>query len=184
MKWKKNADDQKCGQLWCPAPYTKLCTKLAVSESSIALGRLNLAFYFYLLDYLHEIWDTYSSWLWLQLTDWDFSIFAKDLVIVFQNRKNGVKLSLKSERVLQIPGVKVKKTGAVFFLSTLTLSFCDNSSCPSQFVKKLNLTKRGAFFRDFCVSKAITTVHTHKSGVIFHIVPRAFKQTKKVRLHT
>ena len=49
--------------------------------------------------------------------------------------------------------------------------------------KKLNSMERGAFFRHFCVSKVITTAHAHKSGVIFHIFPRAFKQTKKLRLY-
>ena len=36
--------------------------------------------------------------------------------------------------------------------------------------------ERGALFRHFCVSKVITTAHAHKSGVIFHIFPRSFKQ--------
>ena len=43
-------------------------------------------------------------------------------------------------------------------------------------LKKLNSTKRGAFFRRFCVSKVITSVQAHKSGVIIHIFRRAFKQ--------
>ena len=47
--------------------------------------------------------------------------------------------------------------------------------------KKLNSTERGALFRNFGVSKVITTAHTHKSGVIFHIFPRAFKQKKKIQ---
>ena len=42
----------------------------------------------------------------------------------------------------------------------------------------LNSTERGALFRHFCVSKVITTAHAHKSGVIFHIFSRAFKQKK------
>ena len=33
-------------------------------------------------------------------------------------------------------------------------------------------------FRHVCVSKVITTPHAHKSGVIFHIFPIAFKQKK------
>ena len=45
-------------------------------------------------------------------------------------------------------------------------------------IKKLNLPERGARFRHFCVSKVITTAHAHKSGVIFHFFPRAFKQKK------
>ena len=43
-------------------------------------------------------------------------------------------------------------------------------------LKNLNSTKRGAFFRHFCVSKVITTAHAHKSGVIFHIFSTPFKQ--------
>ena len=39
--------------------------------------------------------------------------------------------------------------------------------------------ERGALFRHFCVSKVITTGYAHKSGVIFHFFPTAFKQTKK-----
>ena len=47
----------------------------------------------------------------------------------------------------------------------------------------LNSTERGALFQHFCVSKVITTAHAHKSGVIFHFFPRAFKQKKKLRLY-
>ena len=36
----------------------------------------------------------------------------------------------------------------------------------------------GARSPTFCVSKVITSAHAHKSGVIFHIFPRAFKQKK------
>ena len=39
--------------------------------------------------------------------------------------------------------------------------------------------ERGGLFRHFCVFKVITTARAHKSGVIFHIFPRAFKQKKK-----
>ena len=46
-------------------------------------------------------------------------------------------------------------------LSHMFLSFMARTS-PS------NSTKRGAFFRHFCVSKVITTAHAHKSGFIFH----------------
>ena len=53
-----------------------------------------------------------------------------------------------------------------------------NRLCLSQLIKKLNSTERGALFRHFCVSKVITTAHAHKSGVIFHFFPRAFKQKK------
>ena len=42
--------------------------------------------------------------------------------------------------------------------------------------------ERGALFRHFCVSKVITTAHAHKSGVIFHFFPRAFKQKKNKAL--
>ena len=44
--------------------FTKLHTKSAVSESSIALGRLNLTFLS--LDYLYETWHTCSSCSFLQ----------------------------------------------------------------------------------------------------------------------
>ena len=66
----------------------------------------------------------------------------------------------------------------MFCRSTLLLSFCENRFCLSQLLKKLNSTERGALFRHFCVSKVFTTAHAHKSGVIFHFFPRAFKQKK------
>ena len=47
----------------------------------------------------------------------------------------------------------------------------------------LNSTEQGAPFRHFCVSNVITTAHAHKSSVIFHFFPRAFKQKKKIRLY-
>ena len=58
-------------------------------------------------------------------------------------------------------------TQHTFCKSALLLSFCKNRFCLSQFVKKLNLTERGAIFRLFCVSKVITTAHAHKSGLVF-----------------
>ena len=66
----------------------------------------------------------------------------------------------------------------MFCRSALLLSVCENRFCLSQLLKKLNSTERGAPFRHFCVSKVITTAHAHKSGVIFHFFPRAFKQKK------
>ena len=53
--------------------YTKLYTKSAVSESSVALRRLNLTFY--RLDYLYETWYTCSSCSWLQNVASDLLIF-------------------------------------------------------------------------------------------------------------
>ena len=77
-----------------------------------------------------------------------------------------------------LPQAKIKKSEATFCRSALLLSFCENRLCLSQLLKKLNSTERGALFRHFCVSKVITTAHAHKSGVIFHFFPRAFKQKK------
>ena len=62
------------------------------------------------------------------------------------------------------------------------LSFWENRSCLSQLIKKLNSTERGARFWHFCISKVIITAHAHKSGVIFHIFPRAFKPKKNKAL--
>ena len=62
--------------------------------------------------------------------------------------------------------------------STLLLLFCENRLCLSQLIKKLNSTEREALFRHFCASKVITTADAHKSGVICHFFPRAFKQKK------
>ena len=53
--------------------------------------------------------------------------------------------------------------------------------CVSQLIKKLSSTERGALFRHFCVSKVITTVHAHKSSVIFHFFSKSF-QTKQKKL--
>ena len=49
--------------------------------------------------------------------------------------------------------------------------------------KKVKFDEARCPFRHFCVSKVITTVHVHKSGVIFHIFPRPSKQNnfKKLR---
>ena len=44
---------------------------------------------------------------------------------------------------------KISKSKATFCRSALLLSFCENRFCLSQFVKKLTLTKRGAFFDIF-----------------------------------
>ena len=62
----------------------------------------------------------------------------------------------------------------------LLLSFCENRLCLSQLIKKLNSTERGALFRhlNFCVSRVITTVHAHKSGVIFFYFSKSFQTTK------
>ena len=98
--------------------------------------------------------------------------------MVFQSRKKGVKSSLNFERSYLSPWAKIKKSEATFCRSTLLLSFCENRFCLSQLFKKLNSTERGAHFRHFCVSKVITTAHAHKSGVIVHFFPRAFKQKK------
>ena len=49
--------------------------------------------------------------------------------------------------------------------------------------KKVKFDGARSPFSTFCVSKVITTAHAHKSGVIFHLFPRAFKQTKKLRLY-
>ena len=72
----------------------------------------------------------------------------------------------------------INKSEANFCKSALLLSLCENRLCLSQIIKKLNSTERGALFWHFCVSKVITTAHAHKSGVTFHIFPRAFKQKK------
>ena len=98
--------------------------------------------------------------------------------MVFQSRKKGVKSSLNFERSKLSPLAKIKKSEATFCRSALLLSFCENRLCLSQLLKKLNSAEWGALFRHFCVSKVITTAHAHKSGVIFHFFPRAFKQKK------
>ena len=66
----------------------------------------------------------------------------------------------------------------MFCRSALLFLICKNRVCLSQLIQKLNSMERGALFRHFCVSKVVTTAHAHKSGVIFHIFPRAFKQKK------
>ena len=107
-----------------------------------------------------------------------FQILPRDLVMVFQSRKNGVKSSLNFERFLLCPWAKIKNFEAWFCRSALLLSFCENRFRLLRFIKKLNPTKRGAFFRLFCVSKVTSIAHAHTSGVIFYIFPRHFKQTK------
>ena len=45
-------------------------------------------------------------------------------------------------------------------------------------IKKAKFNRARCPFSTFCVSMVITTAHAHKSGAIFHIFPRAFKQKK------
>ena len=164
--------------------YTKLYTKSAVSESSITLGRLNLTFFtawtiFMKLGTLVHHVPGYKTLTQI------FLILPGDLVMVFQSRKNAVKSSRNFERSYLVARHKLKNlrqhfVDLPFFLhSAKTISVYRNCFCLSQ--KKLNSTERGALFRHFCVSKVITTANAHKSGVIFHIFPRAFKQTKKIK---
>ena len=44
------------------------------------------------------------------------------------------------------------------------------------------LNKQIYYYYYYYYYKVITTAHAHKSGVIFHFFPRAFKQ-KKLRLY-
>ena len=104
----------------------------------------------------------------------------RDLVMVFQIRKKGVKSSLNFERSKLSPEAKIKKSQAIKCRSALFLSFCKNRFCLSQLIKKLNSTERGAPFRHFCVSRVITTAHAHKSGVIFF---QELSNKKKLRLY-
>ena len=78
--------------------FMQVVHKSALSESSIALGRLNLTFY--RLDYLYESWHTCSSCSWLQNLPQIFKILPRDLVMVFQSRNNGVKSSLNFEKII------------------------------------------------------------------------------------
>ena len=95
--------------------------------------------------------------------------------MVIQSQKERVKSSLKFEIKLSLWS-KIKNSKASFCRSALLLLFCENRFCLSQLIEKLNSTEQGALFRHFWVSKVITTVHAHKSDVIFHIFTRAFKQ--------
>ena len=67
---------RSCSLVW--GFYTNLYTKLAVSENSIALARLNLTFY--RLEYLHETWHP-SLFIMLMATNRasNFLIFAQGL---------------------------------------------------------------------------------------------------------
>ena len=152
--------------------YTKLSTKSAVSESSITLERLNLTF----LPLGLSLWNLAHLFIMFMATKIasKFLILPRDLVMVFLSRKNRVKSSLNFERP-KLTWSKIKSFEAT--RSALLLSFCENRFCLLQFVKKLNLTERGALFRHFFVSKVITTAHAHKSGVIFHVFQEL--QTKK-----
>ena len=99
-----------------------------------------------------------------------------------KSKKRGKIITKHAKLWKIVPRQKLKKIDATFWRSALLLSFCENRFCPSQLIKKLNSTERGALFWHFSISKVITTAHAHKSGVIFHIFPRAFKQ-KKLRLY-
>ena len=129
--------------------YTKLYTKSAVSESSIALARLNLTFQ--RLGLFHDIWHTCSTCSWLQNDASDFLMFAQGLSYGLSKlkKKKRVKLSLNFERSQLRPGAKNKKSEARFCRPAHLLSFCENRFRLLRFVKNLNLTKRGAFFRHF-----------------------------------
>ena len=76
-------------------------------------------------------------------------------------------------------GKNLKNLRQHFCRYALLLLFSENSFCLWRFVKNLNSTERDAFFQHFWISKVITTAHAHRSSVIFHIFPRAFKQQQK-----
>ena len=77
-------------------------------------------------------------------------------------QKNGVKLPLNHLwKIITKSWRKKKKSETRFSRSALLLSFFYNRFCLLQFVKKLNLTKRGTLFRHFCASKMISIAHEH-----------------------
>ena len=91
--------------------------------------------------------------------------------------------SLKSTRLAEVDNFfkqsfEQKKN---WFHGTLLLPFYENRFRLLRFVKNLNSTKRGAFFRHFCVSMGITTAHAHKSGVVFIFFLDHSNKRKKLR---
>ena len=77
--------------------YTKLFTKSAVSESSIALGRLNLTF----LSLGLSLWNLAHLFIMFMATKRCLRFFNFCLgtqLWLFQSRKNGVKSSVNFER--------------------------------------------------------------------------------------
>ena len=79
--------------------YTKLYTKSAVSESSIAiaLGGLNLPFFIAWTIFM-KIGKLVHHVYGYKALPQIFSFLPRDLVMIFQSRKNGAKSSLNFER--------------------------------------------------------------------------------------
>ena len=69
------------------------------------------------------------------------------------------------------PCAKVRNFEATFCSLAFFFHSAKNRFCLRQFVKYLNSTERGPFFLHFCVSRLITILHAHKSGVTFHVTP-------------
>ena len=103
-------------------------------------------------------------------------IFALGLSYGLSKSKKRGKIITKLWKIITKSQGKNKKIWGNVCRSAFLLSFCENRFCLSQLIKKLR--EWGALFRHFCVSQVITTAHAHKSGVIFHFFPRAFKQKK------
>ena len=112
----------------------------------------------------------------------DFLIFVWGLSYGLSKSKKRGKIVTKLWKIITKSLGKIKKSDARFCRSALLLSFCKNRLCLSQLIKKLNSTERGALFRHFCVSKAITSAHAHKSGVIF-IFFQELSNKEKLRLY-
>ena len=127
------------------------------------------------LEYLHETWQTCSSWFWLQKLPQILKLLPRELGIVFQIRKKRAK---NHHRILNdhhlIPWQKNEKMEAEFCRSALFLWVCENRFSLQQFFKKWNLTERGVFFIIWC-PKVITIAHALKSCVIFHILQELSK---------
>ena len=99
--------------------------------------------------------------------------------MICQSRKNGVKSSLNFKRSLISPLPKIINFEARLCRSALLLLLCENRFCLLRFVKKLNSTKRGAFF-DMFASPRWSLLCMRTKVVSFLIFFQDF-QTKKFK---
>ena len=120
-----------------------------------------------------------------------FLIFARGHRYGLSKSKKGGKIITNIERSQLSPQAKIKNFEATFCRFALLLSFCKNRFRLLRFIKKLNSTELGAFFRHFCVSKVITTAHAHKCGVFNSVLcqptttlAKKIETATQAKLHT
>ena len=130
--------------LACIRVSIQSCTQNRPSPKVQSLSRDWIWLFNNRLDYLHEIWHTYSACSWLQKFASHFLIFAWGFSYGLSNSKKGGKIVTKLWKVITKSLAKIEKSEAAFCRSALLRSFCENRLCLSQLLKKLNSTDKSS----------------------------------------